>query len=283
MNKKYNYTDEAFINAVKNSFSVAEACRQLGIRPSGGNYKTFYFKVKELNLDISHFTGKAWNVGTRYRNFNPKKNLSEILIKDSPFRNSNNLRKRLIDEGVKEYKCECCGNDSWLGKPIKLELHHINGNNTDNRIENLQLLCPNCHSMTDTFRKGKSALSEKRGVEYRKFKESLHGNAEVNLEPSSDEKSQACAETRHDKPKSKNVKICKNCGETFIANKKEQKFCSSLCYKDYERHSVPNVIELLNKFKELKSYVKVGEFYNVSDNAVKKWCKFYKIIDMVKE
>lgn len=280
MNK---YSNDELIEAVKNSFSVAETCRILGIRPNGGNYKTLKFKLEELKIDISHFTGQAWNQGVRFRNFKPKKELSEVLVQDSSYRNSNCLKKRLLDEGLKEYKCECCNNAEWMGEPIKLELHHINGDNTDNRLENLQLLCPNCHSMTDTFRKGKSALSEKREVEYRKFKEGLHGNAEVNLEPSSNNKLQACAETRHDKPKSrkKETHICENCGKEFSG--KGRKYCSVECYREASRYNIPNVIELLDKFKELKSYTKVGAYYHVSDKAVKKWCVFYKILDMVKE
>lgn len=135
--KKCKYSKEVLIEIIKNSFSVAEMCRQLGLRPSGGNYKTLNFAIKEYNLDVSHFTGQGWNVGIRYRNFHPAIELSEILIEDSSYRSSGMLRKRLIKEGYKEYKCECCHNTVWLEKPIKLELHHINGNNTDNRIENL--------------------------------------------------------------------------------------------------------------------------------------------------
>lgn len=167
---KYKYTIEELSNAIKNSLSIAETCRKLNIRPCGGNYKTLNYLIKENNIDISHFTGKAWNVGIRYRIIKPKIELSEILVENSSFRSSNGLRKRLISEGYKEYKCECCGNTKWMGNPIKLELHHINGINTDNRIENLQILCPNCHSMTDTFRKGKSYLSDKRKEEYDNFK-----------------------------------------------------------------------------------------------------------------
>lgn len=279
MNK---YNKELLVEIIKNSFSVAEVCRQLGLRPSGGNYKTINFLVNEYNLDISHFTGQGWNVGDRYRNINPKKELNEILVENSSFRSTDKLRQRLINEGVKEQRCECCGNTEWMENPIKLELHHINGNNTDHRIENLQILCPNCHAYTDTFRKGKSALSEKREVEYRKFKEGLQGNAVVNLEPSSNDKLQACAETRHDKPKSiKKPHICENCGKEF--NGRKQKYCSVECYRIASRVNVPNVIELIDKFKELKTYVKVAKHYNVSDKAVKKWCEFYKIIDMVKE
>jgi len=83
---------------------------------------------------------------------------------------------------------------------VKLEIHHRIGDNTDNRLENLTLLCPNCHALTNNYR-GKatlSALSERREVEYRKFKEALTDNADGNLEPSLIEEG---AETRHGTPK----------------------------------------------------------------------------------
>ena len=62
------------------------------------------------------------------------------------------LKERLLKEGVKECKCECCGNTKWMGEPIALELHHVNGVKDDLRIENLQILCPNCHAFTDNYR-----------------------------------------------------------------------------------------------------------------------------------
>ena len=84
---------------------------------------------------------------------------------------------------------------------MPLEIHHINGNNLDNRLENLKLLCPNCHALTNNYR-GRaqlSALSERKDVECRKFKETLTGRAEGNLEPSLP--MEEGAETRHDTPK----------------------------------------------------------------------------------
>ena len=152
MSKKRKWTDEQFIDAVNNSLSYAQVLEKLGLKAAGSNYDTVKRKIQELHLDISHMTGQAWNQGERYRNFSPTKPLSEVLIEHSTWINYNHLRKRLFKEGIKEYRCECCNRTEWLGKPIKLELHHINGIKDDLRIENLQILCPNCHAFTDNYR-----------------------------------------------------------------------------------------------------------------------------------
>ena len=68
---------------------------------------------------------------------------------------TNHLRKKIIKENVKEYRCECCGVIDYNNKPISLELNHKDGNNTNHLLENLELLCPNCHSQTDTYRSKK--------------------------------------------------------------------------------------------------------------------------------
>lgn len=150
--KKRKWTDQQFITAVKSSLSYAEVIRKLGLKTAGSNYDTVKRKIKELNLDISHMTNQGWNTGKRFKIIKPAQPLQEILVKDSTFINSNNLRKRILKEQIKEYKCERCGNSLWLNQKIPLELHHINGDRHDNRIENLQLLCPNCHALTDNYR-----------------------------------------------------------------------------------------------------------------------------------
>ena len=128
---KRKWTDEQFIEAVASSLSYAEVIRKLGLKPAGSNYDTVKNKISELNLDTTHMTGQAWNQGERYKPIQPARPLSEILVKNSTWVNSNNLRKRLLKEGIKEHKCECCGRSEWLGNPIALELHHVNGIKND--------------------------------------------------------------------------------------------------------------------------------------------------------
>lgn len=152
MGSKRKWTDDELIEAVNSSLSYAEALRKLNLKPAGSNYDTLKRKIKEYNLNIDHMTGKVWNQGERYKPIKEAQPLDEILIENSTWVNTNHLKKRLLKENLKEYKCECCGNSEWMGFPIALELHHINGIKDDLQIENLQILCPNCHAFTDNYR-----------------------------------------------------------------------------------------------------------------------------------
>ncbi len=157
-------TRAEYEEAVSRSFSIASVCRYLGLKPTGGNYRIIYTAIEEYGLDTSHFTGQGWNVGLK---FNPKNvtPIEKILTKNSTYQ-SYKLGNRLLKEGLKERLCEGCGLSEWQGKPIPLELHHKNGDNKDHRFENIQMLCPNCHALTDTYRgRNKSAHQETDEVE----------------------------------------------------------------------------------------------------------------------
>ena len=149
-NMKRHRTKEEFESAVRQSLSIAGVCRYLGLKPSGGNYKIIHNALKEYSIDTSHFTGQGWNRGLAFKPFKETP-LSAILTQGSSYQ-SYKLKNRLLKEGIKENICESCKLQTWMGRTIPLELHHINGDNTDNRIENLLLLCPNCHALTSSYR-----------------------------------------------------------------------------------------------------------------------------------
>lgn len=146
-----SWTDEDLAAVLAASTSVAEVLRSLGYRPSGGMHRFILGHIQELGLPTAHFTGRGWNKGRRGGSAAPKRSLDEILVAGSTFQNTSRLRKRLIAEGLKPGGCEWCGLAEWRGAKLPLALDHINGDHRDNRIENLRILCPNCHSLTDTW------------------------------------------------------------------------------------------------------------------------------------
>ena len=146
---RYTYTKEELEVAVKTSNCARQALLLLGVEGKGANYKVINRLIKKLELDNNHWK-TAYQLCLKGKNFNKKKELSELLVEGSSI-TSNSLKKRLIKENKLENKCDICHISTWLGKELVLHLDHINGISTDNRIENLRLLCPNCHSCTATY------------------------------------------------------------------------------------------------------------------------------------
>jgi len=158
------YTDQEFTEAIQNSKSIRQVLIKLGLAPKGGNYKTVHNKCNSLGLSMEHFTGQGYLKGETHdwANVFP---MDQILVENSLYRGgSHKLRLRLIKEDFFEHKCYVCGLVEWLGKPIPLELEHINGQSDDNRIDNLTLLCPNCHAQTLTYRGKNKRLKAKRSI-----------------------------------------------------------------------------------------------------------------------
>src|ERR1035437_3794478 len=151
-NDKYDL--ELLKRLVKNSTTYSEICRGFKIKETGGNIKTIKRRIEENNIDIFHFNGKGWNQGKRHINTFEARPLKNILIENSTYINTHKLKLRLVKEGLLEDKCygeNCTITNTWNNKKISLQLDHINGKRRDNRIKNLRLLCPNCHSQTETY------------------------------------------------------------------------------------------------------------------------------------
>ncbi len=136
---------------VKESTSVRQVIKGLGLIPAGGNYDQVKKYIEEFDLKTKHFKGKAWNKGLVGLG-KPLIPLEKILVKNSTYQ-SFKLKKRLFMVGLKNPWCEECG---WAKKKfdgyLPLELDHKNGNRRDNRLANLRVLCPNCHSLKPTHR-----------------------------------------------------------------------------------------------------------------------------------
>ncbi len=113
-------------------------------------YRYVNAKIRTLGIDTSHFPGQAWSRGMTCPEGSRSRPLEEILVLGSTYP-SGRLRERLVAAGLKTAHCEICGTADWQGKPLSLALDHINGDPIDNRLENLRILCPNCHAQTDTW------------------------------------------------------------------------------------------------------------------------------------
>lgn len=151
MPKKRTWTIDQLKLAVAKATSYRQVLGLLNLREAGGNYDQLKKYIKENNLNTGHFKGKAWNKGLRGIG-KPYISLEKILVSNSTYQ-SFKLKKRLFGAGIKSKQCEECGwaktsEDGYL----PLELDHINGNRHDNQIENLRILCPNCHSLKPTHR-----------------------------------------------------------------------------------------------------------------------------------
>lgn len=138
---------EEYQAIAKTATSKRDFYIKLGGSPNSGSYKSIIDNlINKYNLDVNHFTGSAWN-----------KNIVDI---DGTFKigckvKSERLKRALVL--IRGYECEECGRTQWLGKPIPLEVHHIDGNPLNNSQDNLQLLCCNCHSLTPNYRNRKRA------------------------------------------------------------------------------------------------------------------------------
>ncbi len=145
---KYSYED--VLEAVKQNTSISGVMRHFGLTPRGSNFSRFKEMFNFFKIKTSHFS--------RGNNLKPLKIhtkqtfLKEVLIKDGLKWSTSKIKEKLIEFGFKKEVCEKCSiHNVWEGAKLILQLDHINGNSSDNRLTNLRILCPNCHSQTKTY------------------------------------------------------------------------------------------------------------------------------------
>lgn len=258
--EKIPYTEENLRKAVLASTSYSATLRKLGRRPAGGNHDVLKKKIKKFGIDISHFDPYQKGVsrgGTKARS------LSEILVKDSIY-NRHDLKKRLIKAGMLINKCSLCGQgDIWMGKPMSLVLDHINGVNDDNRISNLRLVCPNCNATLDTH------CGRNIKIAGPKPPKSTCPECSQSFQPSrSNPNRKYCSAECHSKLR---ARLARNISKT-AKSRNNKRGAPRPHTRKVKR---PPYKKLLGEVKK-NGYLATGRKYGVSDNAIRKWIKFYE-------
>lgn len=272
--------DDKLQEIILDSTSISEVLRKINLKPAGANHIELTNYLKNSNFDTHTLVGRKIK---RFDNTGiPKKKLSQQLSINST-RNSGMIRRRLISEGIKENRCELCGIDSWRGEDIICELHHINGDRSDNRLENLIMLCPNCHSQTSNFR-GRNSIGDLQCMEI--SKQSAETDMLFLLEKEKKKEEEIYqnklkwGEIGKTPIKQKIVKYCEVCGKEIVG--RGAKYCSNVCYNKIQAMNIPTKEELLKESYNHKSLESLSKKYKVCGNACKKWLLKYEIYDEVK-
>jgi hypothetical protein len=233
MPRQVLYTEQQVRDAIASARSLTEALRTLGLRAAGGNFKTLRNLIARHGIETAHFDPNWTRRNPRGPAGRP---IDEILVIGSNYHRGT-LKRRLFREGLKRRQCELCGQgEEWRGRSMALILDHINGVATDNRIDNLQIVCPNCAATLETH---------------------CGRNNRVEREP----------------------RRCLLCSAEFVPKYPTHRYCSHECgarspKPKLRRVARPSYQQLLSDVQTM-SFVAVGRKYGVSDNAVRKWLRYY--------
>ena len=266
--KKSMWDNKEKINdIIKEGINKTDVLRKLGLGMHGGNYNTLSRYIHRNNINIDHF---EYNKPTVKKVTYKYDNINDILIKNSPYRKTSNLKKRLYKEGLKKRECELCGqNEEWKGKKMSLILDHINGDPMDNRLENLQIVCPNCNATLPTHcrgnRKKKPTHDQCECGKKKKIKSKICKTCNY--------KNLGKGKKKHNNQQYKQTTYnCTKCNKS-LSDKRETALCIACYNKKRRKVTRPPYYQLLKEIKET-NYSAVGRKYGVSDNAIRKWVKY---------
>lgn len=155
---KYDWSKQRLEETVTKANCWFNWLRILGIQTAGCNYRTLKNKAIEYGINTSHFN---YDYAHTHNGKLSTANLDDDEIFSNTIGHHKNIVKReyIIRKLKGVAKCEICGISNWMNKQIVFQIHHINGNSKNNRVENLQLLCPNCHSQTENYSNKKKQCS----------------------------------------------------------------------------------------------------------------------------
>lgn len=248
MGKLRRWDEDQLKAAVLSSTCKSEVLRKLGLGITGGNFGTLNKYVERMGLDISHFDPYRKCGKTPI----PRKPLSSILVEGSNYPTWH-LKNRLLKKGILEKRCSRCGLTSWQGEEISLHLDHINGRCRDHRLNNLRLLCPNCHAQTENYC-GKALTKPK--PKCKDCGASISRRAY---------RCRACVRTKPPR--------CIDCGALVSRKCRRCRPCAAKIRRGTATHAEwPPVLELERMVAET-SFSEVGRSLGVSDNAVRKHLK----------
>lgn len=236
MNKK-SWTDDQLIKSVESCRSIRGVLLSICLTPAGGSYANIERHIRRLGLSTTHFTGQGWSKGS-IRRGKYKKSLAEELVEFNDRASANDIRKRLIKEGLKPSCCEKCGISEWLGERAPLELDHINRVKEDYRIENLQILCANCHSIKTRIDRARTKVGRS--------------------------------------PKSNERHVCQKCSGKKSRYSSLCRKCSDLTVQKKSKIVWPS-IELLLEAKSARKLKPLAVSLGVSDNAIRHHIERYHL------
>ena len=258
----HKYTKEMLEDAVAHSNSYYDVVRFFGLKLNGGTSAYLKLKTVEFGIDVSHFYEKIKNGKMPYSH--NRKTAKQFLVKSNHKQHGLLLFRSLLEIG-RSGNCEICGlKPVWYGKALRMQVDHIDGDNTNNVVDNLRIVCPNCHTQTDNY------CMSGRGKPKKICSICNHFIGR-------DNKTGLCISCYlrdgHKRKEEKNNRLCV-CGQR-VSLKSKSGLCKRCVVIGRERKvERPSKSVLLEQTKQY-GFCRTGRIYGVSDNAIRKWLRHY--------